>query len=469
MAIRNRQPLRQQVKKANAYDLGGHDRPSSMIWASGRRIDKSSSLVLVFGFGLAIIFLLVSGYLGIQAMEGAEERTTDLLHEQQISNKLIDEIQGLEASLSSLFYQLASSPAPQRTVLFDNLRTIEASVRNTLQSALAGSDGERWRSVKLAVEAYIAEIRRVLEEPGATVRATGNLFDRHELLVSELSNLVEANYQRALREHREDFARSQQLLRRALIVLGFALVLAVGSAAGTVYASNQIFRRMNWQAQELSQLSSHVLETQETVIRRFSRELHDELGQTLTAIEATLTAFPSPSPEQHDQLEDCQLLIKDAIAKGREMSQLLRPSVLDDFGLCPSLQGLADSFMQRTGIAVRTRFEFADRLPEATETHLFRVAQEALTNIARHSSATEVDLTLEPERNALVLIIRDNGHGIDARARPSGFGLIGMRERAGAIGGRLDILSGASGVAIRVEAPLERGESFEAYPSLVGG
>jgi two-component system NarL family sensor kinase len=151
------------------------------------------------------------------------------------------------------------------------------------------------------------------------------------------------------------------------------------------------------------------------------------------------------------------------------MSQLLRPSVLDDFGLCPSLQGLADSFMQRTGIAVRTRFEFADRLPEATETHLFRVAQEALTNIARHSSATEVELTLEPERSTLVLTIRDNGHGIDARARPSGFGLIGMRERAGAIGGRLDILSGASGVTIRVEAPLERGESFEAHPSLVGG
>ena len=337
-------------------------------------------------------------------MEGAEERTADLLHEQQISNKLIDEIQGLEASLSSLFYQLASSPAPQRTVLFDNLRH-HRSLGPQHPAVGAGRLGRRAVALgEAAVEAYIAEMRRVLEEPGATCAG-----DRQPVRSPRAAGIravptwSRPTTRARWREHREDFDRSQQLLRRALIVLGFALVLAVGSAAGTVYASNQMFRRIELagagavaavepRARDAGDGDSALL-----------RELHDELGQTLTAIEATLAAFPSPSPEQHDQLEDCQLLIKDAISKGREMSQLLRPSVLDDFGLCPSLQGLADSFMQRTGIAVRTRFEFADRLPEATETHLFRVAQEALTNIARHSSATEVDLTLEPERNALVL------------------------------------------------------------------
>jgi two-component system sensor histidine kinase UhpB len=127
--------------------------------------------------------------------------------------------------------------------------------------------------------------------------------------------------------------------------------------------------------------------------------------------------------------------------------------VLDDFGLCPSLQSLADSFTQRTGIGVKARLEFEDRLPGATETHLFRIAQEALTNAARHSGATSIDLSLTRLGSSLVLEIRDNGRGLGPRG--SGFGLIGIRERARAIDGRLSIDSGAQGVTIRVEAPLE--------------
>jgi signal transduction histidine kinase len=443
-------------------------RVQSMIWASRHQFGRRASFVLVSGFGLAILFLLLSGYLGILAMEGSEERTARLLQEQQISNRLIDEIQGQEASLSGLFYQLASNPSIDRVALSSLLDTIENGIGRTLQSALAMPNAASWRAVKVAVEAYIDELRRALAQPGDSVRATGSLFDRHEALVSELATLVAAKYDETLLAQQADFQRNSRLLRRVLVILAVALVLAVASAAGTVYVADQIFRRMNWRAQELSRLSAHVLETQETVIRRFSRELHDELGQTLTAIEATLVAFPSPSADQRDQLEDCQLLIKDAISNVRDMSQLLRPSVLDDFGLCPSLQGLADSFTQRTGIQVRRHFDFTDRLPEATETHLFRVAQEALTNVARHSDATTVDLSLERVKNSLVLTISDNGRGAAPLEELSGFGLIGMRERVSAIDGELDIDS-SGGFKIRVEAPLDRTEQVETYPSLVGG
>lgn len=440
-----------------------------MMISASRRIDSNVSLVLVAGFALVIVLLLTAGYLGIQAMEGAEEEAVDLQRQLQTSNRLIDDIQGQEASLGSLFYNLVGSRSPGRDKLLSDLAPIEAGVRRTLDSALAREDGRRWSAVKVAFEDFLDEMRRALDLPQPTSKFPDSLFDSHERLVSELSLLVASNYEGSLRVQRQTIDHGRQLLRQAIIALGVALILAIATAAGTVYTSAQRFRRMNWQARELSRLSNHVLETQEAVVRRFSQELHDELGQTLTAIEATLTALPNPTHDQRDRIEDCQLLIKDAISSIREMSQLLRPSMLDDFGLCPSLQTLSESFTQRTGIEVRTRLVFDERLPEMTETHLFRLAQEALTNVARHSGATAADLSLERVNDRLVLMIQDNGRGIAAGGRPAGFGLIGMRERTLAINGDLDIVSNAQGVTIRVEAPVGRTETLEAAPRHAGG
>ncbi len=440
----------------------------AMISASRRPLDKNASLLLIAGFGMVILFLLVSGYLGILAMEDAEANTSSLLEEQQLSSRLIDQIQGLEASLSSVFYQLVSSEEPDRAALLVDLNAIEMSVGKTLQAAKATPGGGRWSNVDAAVDAYIGEMRRTLKQP-AGGRAASSLIDSHEHLVSELARLVLVYDDETILARRQDDERSRQLLQRSLMVQGLALALAMVCAAGTVFAAMRMVRRVDWQAQELSRLSGHVLEKQETVIRRFSRELHDEFGQTLTAIEATLVAFPSPTREQRDQLEDCQLLVKDAISKTREMSQLMRPSVLDDFGLCTSLQSLADSFRQRTGIVVRTALEFEGRLPEGTETHLFRIAQEALTNVARHSKATSVELTLRQQRRLLTLQIRDDGRGLPDGLEPSGFGLIGMRERAAAIGGSLDVESGPRGVTIRVEAPFEQRAEVATHTSPARG
>lgn len=441
----------------------------STIPATRTRFDTNASLLLVAGFGLVILFLLVSGYLGILAMEDAEANTSSLLEEQQLSSRLIDQIQGLEASLSSVFYQLMGAREADRTALLSDLNAIETSVNTTLVAARATEGGGRWSNVDAAVQAYIEEMRRTLTQPQAAARGTGSLIDSHEHLVSELARLVLVYDDETIRARRQDDERSNRLLRRSLLVQGLALLLAIGSAGGTVFAATRILRRVNWQAQELSRLSGHVLETQESVLRRFSRELHDEFGQTLTAIEATLVAFPSPSAEQRDHLEDCQLLIKDAISKSREMSQLLRPSVLDDFGLLESLQGLAASFTQRTGINVATQLEFEGRVPGATETHLFRIAQEALTNAARHSKATAVELTLRQSGKALMLRIQDNGRGLPEDTERSGFGLIGMRERATAIGGTLEIRTGPRGVTIRVEAPLEQQQQTGPDPRLARG
>jgi signal transduction histidine kinase len=137
------------------------------------------------------------------------------------------------------------------------------------------------------------------------------------------------------------------------------------------------------------------------------------------------------------------------------MSQFLRPTMLDDFGLGPSLQWLAESFTQRTGIEVATRLNFEGRVDSDVETHIFRIAQEALTNVGRHSGATQVQLTLERSDDKVLLTVTDNGTGFAVtEGGRRGFGLIGMRERMSAAGGRFDIQSTVSGVTVKAEAPI---------------
>jgi signal transduction histidine kinase len=141
------------------------------------------------------------------------------------------------------------------------------------------------------------------------------------------------------------------------------------------------------------------------------------------------------------------------------MSQLLHPRVLDDFGLVGGLRWLCEGFSHRTGIQVNYESDFSGRLSDEPRTHVFRIAQEALTNAARHSSASSIDVRLGQTREGVTLLIRDNGTGIGPvrNGQPRGMGLLGMRARARMAGGRLTIQSEAGkGTRILVVVPVAR-------------
>jgi signal transduction histidine kinase len=205
-----------------------------------------------------------------------------------------------------------------------------------------------------------------------------------------------------------------------------------------------------------------MLQTQESAARRFSHELHDELGQSLAAVKANLTAASAASQDWQNRKADCIQLVDQSIANVRELSQLLHPVILDDFGLSAGLRWLGERFTERTGIRVQYTSNLeAARLVDETETHLFRIAQEALTNIARHSGATHVSIILEVDGAELELTIEDNGRGIrkaepESTGQPS-LGMTGMRARAREIGGDLRVeaaLKDGTGVRVRVRAPM---------------
>jgi two-component system sensor histidine kinase UhpB len=155
---------------------------------------------------------------------------------------------------------------------------------------------------------------------------------------------------------------------------------------------------------------------------------------------------------------DCIGLVDEAIANVRELSQLLRPVILDDFGLDAALSWLTEKFSQRTNIPVRYESNLEIRLDEESETHLFRIAQEALTNIARHSQATEVRVLLVCSEAYVELTIEDNGRGFvdNTKIARGSLGMVGMRARARQAGGELIVTSGkAGGVRLVVQVPVQ--------------
>jgi signal transduction histidine kinase len=244
----------------------------------------------------------------------------------------------------------------------------------------------------------------------------------------------------------------------ALSALLVGATIAVASASILDELRGRLARRQR----ELAALSARLMSAQEEERRRLSRELHDEFGQSLTAVNAYLWLIHRQLPEELVELRSRTAEARRVVAQTqgamRELSQLLRPSVLDDFGLVPSLDTHLKTFETRHQIA--TSFDvdgLPDRLPPEIETAVYRIAQEALTNVARHARAQRVRVALVAEDGELRLDIQDDGVGVrpntEAQARV-GIGLIGIRERARALGGTVRFESSTHGVRLRVAMPL---------------
>jgi signal transduction histidine kinase len=256
------------------------------------------------------------------------------------------------------------------------------------------------------------------------------------------------------------FEKTQGLLIRMVWVLGFCFFLAVLISAVTLSALRRAFRQLARQEDELAKVSWHLLDIQEKMARRFSHEIHDELGQSLLGLRRMLNRIPDqPGGSGGPALRQAATaLVDDVVESARRLSQMLRPVILDDLGLDAGLRWLCESFSQRTGIAVHYQSNFEGRLEEQEETHLFRIAQEALTNVARHSGATAAWVTLQVRAGDLMLEIADNGRGLQLPPEQprASLGMTGMRARARQIGGELAVESRrGGGLAVRVVAPLQ--------------
>jgi two-component system NarL family sensor kinase len=244
----------------------------------------------------------------------------------------------------------------------------------------------------------------------------------------------------------------------------YIVAIAIASVLG-VFASGLMLniRERRLADSKLNALTQRIIDTQEEERGRVARELHDGISQMLVgvryALELTRRRLGLGDARADESLAKGIDGLGGAIHEVRRISRDLRPGVLDDLGLGPALQALLDAFSQRTGISVDYEtVVFRNRLDQEARIALYRIAQEALTNIERHAQASRVDISLKGHRKGALLRIADNGSGMTwpapARNRSGGLGLRNMQERIEQLGGTLRIMSTSKGTIIEAQVPL---------------
>jgi PAS domain S-box-containing protein len=247
-------------------------------------------------------------------------------------------------------------------------------------------------------------------------------------------------------------------------IAGFA------NQAAIAIENARLVDRITQHERELQKLSTRLIRAQEEERGRISRELHDEIGQALTAMSINLTEVEKRLPVElapavRERLAETAALADQTSEQISAMALDLRPSLLDDLGLVPALRWYVSRYTQRLGIEVHVEaVDLETRLDPEVETALYRVMQEALTNVARHAQATSVHLRLERKASSVVATIKDNGQGFDTveladrQAPERGAGLLGMRERVTLLGGHFRVESvPGGGTELLVEIPLRWG------------
>ena len=255
---------------------------------------------------------------------------------------------------------------------------------------------------------------------------------------------------------RHAFVPLARLVRRMetvdLLRPGQRLQVDRSDEIGTVVATfNRMLDRLESERQESGR---RVLAAQEAERVGIARDLHDEVGQVLTGVLLQLNSIAEAAPEHEEALGEARQAVRLALDEVRRISSELRPEMLEHLGLVSALTELSSSFARLAGVVVER--QFATSLPKLTpeaELAIYRVAQESLTNIARHAQASRVVVCLEPGRESVVLRVADDGRGLAGAPRERG-GLRGMRERAVLVGGALAVKPAPEGgVEVRLEVP----------------
>jgi two-component system sensor histidine kinase UhpB len=201
------------------------------------------------------------------------------------------------------------------------------------------------------------------------------------------------------------------------------------------------------------------LMVQEGERQRIARELHDEVGQTLTGVMLQVEGLAGKIPEElREQLDELRETARQGTEEVRRIARRLRPEALEDFGLQSALAALATAVGEQAGLRIERRLDNGPPLSEEHELVVYRIAQEALTNVARHAGATEVQLRLQRTDERVILTVRDDGRGLPTGVFRSSHGIRGMRERAMLIGAQLTITGPPTGgTEVRLSIPLDPG------------
>jgi signal transduction histidine kinase len=442
---------------------------------------------LLLGFAAVFLLWLFSAYdLARRVAEGDAQAAT-LMTRFTGAEEVLSTV-GAEVILSSVYLRDAVLDTRPDAAEFyaERLRTTRASVERALQRYLPNVDSdverEHWTRLQAELQTYWSSVSPALDIPTAASAADAYAFVRREVIpkretVIGIANDIRTLNQDALQEQQRSLAQIHRVVRERIwwtsgvaVALGLLIAGFAGRHAAWLEARiQQQHHQEQRHKQDLQRLSAELVHAQEDERRRIARDLHDEIGQALLTVRLDLGVI-----ERSGQLSgglgravaEARSTTDNAIHAVRDLSQLLHPPVLDDFGLALTLDAYVRRFSERSGVRTELVLDRMDeRLSPELEICAYRVIQEALTNVAKHAEASSCCVYLQRLPHSLLVTVEDDGRGISSLVSEGtksehGVGLIGVRERVAGMGGsvRLETRAG-KGTRLTIELPVTAGRT----------
>jgi signal transduction histidine kinase len=432
----------------------------------------------IAGFGGLLAILAVEGFYSLKIASQIQASNTEMRRGFLSRDRTLEQIRSALYESGNVVrdYVLVEPGEDEKKARPTELKRIHDDMRTALKIyslSLRPEEKGPFQQLHNEVETYWSTLEPIFDWGAKARRHRGNSFLRHEVLpqratvlaiAREVSEVNEQALQEDERRLADLFARFERRLQIITALgLGLGLVLAALTVTYTLRLEKSAEERYqeSLQAQrELKELSKRLVDAQEQERRAISRELHDQVGQSLSALLVdveTLAAKPGEDAVFRQGLENIKMLAENCVNEARNMALLLRPSMLDDLGLVAALEWQAREVSKRTGTLVDiVEGNVSDALPEEYKTCVYRIVQEALNNCSRHAYAKSVRVIVRQESERLSLTIQDDGRGFDP-SRVRGLGLVGMNERVSQLGGvlKVDSLPGR-GTCLCVDLPLAR-------------
>lgn len=463
-----------------------------MSEASSRFSDRfrlGTRLALAIGFGGLLILMAIAGIDGLRVLQQIRREDDVIRTEFLFRNHVLNDVRSQLYLSGTYVRDYLLEPEPERAETF---RASLQQVRQEMQSALEDYRAHLRPDEKASYDRLTGELNQywsilqpILQWDTAERRARGYAFLRDEVFPRRQAVLEIAGQIASINEHQLSAGNERvvtlllsfqsRLVLTLIATLGLGLAMAAFSTRKILNLEAEAhaqYQQVSEARGQLKDLSARLLQAQETERRSLSRELHDEVGQSLSAVLVELrnlsSALINHSDEQsRTQVELIRGLVEGTVRTVRNMALLLRPSMLDDLGLVPALRWQAREVSKRTGMDVNVAAETVrDDLPDEYKTCVYRVVQEALHNCSRHSHATAVRIRVRQQDGGLSLSIQDDGQGFDV-SETKGLGLLGIEERVARLGGTCAVHSTVgNGTILTAEFPLNGSlQALESEPS----
>jgi len=445
--------------------------------AGSRRIFfRSSRMALVIGFGGLISIMALAGLDALRSLQQFQQSDDRIRSHYLSQNHALNDIRS-DVYVSGTYVRdyLLEGDLDRAEAYRIGLEDVRKQMESALESyghEVAPPEAQHYTALRATLADYWEILKPIFKWDTAERRRSGYAFLRDEVFPRRQNMLAIADQIAKINEQQLNAGNDQVvglLLKfkdRLVITLIAALALGFGLAALCMYRilklETQVHARYEEAAEarvELKGLSARLVQAQELERRALSRELHDEVGQSLSAVLIELRNLSvglATKSKEHlsERVETIKGLVEGMIRVVRNMALLLRPSMLDDLGLVPALKWQAREVSKRTSIDVSVAAELvSDDFPDEYKTCIYRVVQEALHNVCSHAHASSVRIRVQQQPDRLTLSIQDDGNGFDSK-QVKGLGLLGIQERVTRLGGKCTVHSApGTGTVLAVELP----------------